>query len=152
MMLLIIPVVFFTYSEGFFSGIVSGVVVALYSSYYFFVMSNDRAVGAKFVTILLAVSAIIFMVGKLKVRDNRRFRELQKIQEDLLRAKERAEELSRTKSDFLSMMGHEIRTPVNVIIEISGITRKSSDLRKIQDCLDKIPKSILKNILILWCR
>lgn len=141
MMILIIPVVYFTYSEGFFSGMLSGVVAVLYSCYYFLGASHDRDAGAKLMTIFLAVAAIIFLVGKLKARDNRRFKELQETQENLEHAKERAEELSRTKSDFLSMMSHEIRTPINAIIGMSGIARKSDDPGKVRDCLDKIDAS-----------
>lgn len=40
-------------------------------------------------------------------------------EEELLRAKERAERLSRTKSDFLANMSHELRTPLNAIIGFS---------------------------------
>lgn len=141
MMILIIPVVYFTYSEGFFSGILSGVAAVLYSCYYFLEASHDRAAVAKLLTILMAVAVIIFLVGKLKTRDNRRFSELQETKEKLKRAKERAEEISRAKSDFFSMMSHEIRTPINAIIGMSAIARKSNDLVKVQDCLEKIDAS-----------
>ncbi len=42
-------------------------------------------------------------------------------EEELLRAKNRAERLSRTKSDFLANMSHELRTPLNAIIGFSEV-------------------------------
>ncbi len=43
----------------------------------------------------------------------------------LLRAKELAENATRTKSDFLANMSHEIRTPINAIIGLSHLMLKT---------------------------
>lgn len=75
MMILIIPVVFFTYSEGYFSGTLSGAVAVLYALYFF---SNKDALFTynaenmqKVLTIVLAVGVIILLVGKLQIRAER---------------------------------------------------------------------------------
>ncbi len=54
-------------------------------------------------------------------------------EEDLIRAKEKAEEADQLKSAFLTNMSHEIRTPLNAILgftEILGRPKLSDDLRE----------------------
>jgi signal transduction histidine kinase/CheY-like chemotaxis protein len=63
------------------------------------------------------------------------------IQEQNLRLeelKQTAEKASRAKSDFLSNMSHEMRTPMNAIIGMTSIARNSSDPERKDYCLDKI--------------
>ena len=47
--------------------------------------------------------------------------ERKKMMEELILAKERAEEANRIKSHFLSAMSHEIRTPLNPILGFTGL-------------------------------
>jgi len=58
-----------------------------------------------------------------------------KILED---AKEQAEQGSRSKSEFLSRMSHEMRTPMNAIIGMTGIAKNSDDAAMKEYCLDRI--------------
>jgi PAS domain S-box-containing protein len=57
---------------------------------------------------------------------------------DTMRA---AEAASRAKSEFLSNMSHEMRTPMNAIIGMVGIGRASDDINKKEYCLGKIEEA-----------
>ncbi len=49
--------------------------------------------------------------------------EKKKVEEELKKAKEKAEESDRLKSSFLANMSHEIRTPLNAILGFSSLIR-----------------------------
>ena len=51
--------------------------------------------------------------------------EKKRIQTELIRAKEKAEESDKLKSAFLTNMSHELRTPLNAIIGFSGLMIES---------------------------
>ncbi|GHS85425.1 hypothetical protein AGMMS49957_01500 [Synergistales bacterium] len=57
---------------------------------------------------------------------------------NLDRAREAAVSASRAKSDFLSNMSHEMRTPMNAIIGMTAIGKASPDIDRKNDCLRKI--------------
>lgn len=52
---------------------------------------------------------------------------MHRINEELLAAKEKAEESDKLKSAFLANMSHEIRTPLNAIVGFSGLLSESND-------------------------
>ena len=52
--------------------------------------------------------------------------------------KEKAENASKAKSDFLSRMSHEMRTPMNAIIGMTSIAKGSSDVTQKEYCLSRI--------------
>ncbi len=61
------------------------------------------------------------------------------IQEKLSEAKDMAIAASKAKSDFLSRMSHDIRTPINGVIGMTEIAGKHvDDPVRIKDCLEKI--------------
>lgn len=60
----------------------------------------------------------------------------------LSKAVEEAEEANRAKSDFLSKMSHDIRTPLNAIIGMTTIASSyADDKNKVIDCMKQITNS-----------
>lgn len=74
-------------------------------------------------------------------------------QNEIIRAKQAAEELARAKSEFLANMSHEIRTPMNGIIGLSKLALNQPMPDELRDYVLKIHSSsehllgILNNIL-----
>ncbi len=60
------------------------------------------------------------------------------LEKEIIRAKEQAEKSSLAKSEFLSRMSHEMRTPLNAIIGMTSIASAADNKEKKQYCLDKI--------------
>ena len=57
---------------------------------------------------------------------------------DIERAREEAEQANAAKSEFLSNMSHEMRTPMNAIIGMNTIARESGSIERKEYCLKKI--------------
>jgi len=64
-----------------------------------------------------------------------------KLKAELIAAKEQAEHLSRIKSEFLSRMTHEMKTPMNGIIGMLEIIKMNSIPEKIEKSISIIDKS-----------
>ena len=56
----------------------------------------------------------------------------------LIIAKETAEKSSRTRSEFLSRMSHEMRTPMNAIMGMTTLVKNAVEMEKRNEMLDKI--------------
>lgn len=68
--------------------------------------------------------------------------ELECRSKELREALELAEQANRAKSDFLSRMSHDIRTPMNAIVGMTEIAGNHlDDKEKVNDCLKKIDLS-----------
>ncbi|MCL1828810.1 MAG: response regulator [Oscillospiraceae bacterium] len=60
---------------------------------------------------------------------------------DLMNEKEKAQTAAKAKSDFLSHMSHEMRTPMNAIIGMAKIAGSTEDVSKLKYCLAAINTS-----------
>ena len=78
-------------------------------------------------------------VTEERQRELNRKREEEKAKQALQEAYETARRANLAKSDFLSRMSHDIRTPMHAVIGMTTIAENSlSDPEKLRDCLDKI--------------
>lgn len=61
---------------------------------------------------------------------------------ELAKARKEAVRANMAKSDFLASMSHDIRTPMNAIIGMTGIAQKNiGDVDRVEECLRKISLS-----------
>ena len=74
------------------------------------------------------------------------FRDLEAVNEQLMQAKENAENAQRTQSDFFAVMSHEMRTPLNGIITALSLNRDSTSKREQQDLL-KVAYTSANNLM-----
>ncbi len=85
----------------------------------------------------------VYMTVFIDITDVTRLRELQSKLEErtemLNAALKEAEQANMAKSDFLSRMSHDIRTPMNVIAGMTEIADSHlNDMGRVKDCLKKI--------------
>lgn len=92
------------------------------------------------VLLTLDFSALVFY---LTDKRNRKLMEQKEESNRILKeAAEEARSANKAKSDFLSHMSHDIRTPINGIMGMTEIALKNvSDTARVEDCLGKISNS-----------
>ena len=82
---------------------------------------------------VLVVMAVVFCLY---------YRMSQQQMRELDQAKQEADSANKAKSEFLSSMSHDIRTPMNAIIGMTDIAlRNMDDAARLDDCLHKIKLS-----------
>lgn len=88
-----------------------------------------------------AVGCVLILVALAFVL-TRYLRVLNAQMDALAEAREQADAASRAKSEFLSNMSHDIRTPMNAIVGMTRIARdESADEATVRRCLDTISTS-----------
>ncbi len=92
-------------------------------------------------TFLLVTACIVVILVLLLIFQEYFKRTRQQMQE-LRLAQEAAEHANKAKSEFLSNMSHDIRTPMNAIVGMTAIaTANIGDMQQVQHCLKKITLS-----------
>ena len=92
---------------------------------------TETAIGIGSFSILLCLLAAMLWYGRARKRQALL----------LAKAKQDAETANKAKSDFLSRMSHDIRTPLNGIIGMTRIAQGQDNNSKTTDCLNKIDLS-----------
>lgn len=90
----------------------------------------------------LLLSATLFVFFLYFRWSHRQLIEIKQSREAAQKAKEEAERANQAKSEFLSNMSHDIRTPMNAIVGMTAIAEANLDKpRQIKECLRKITLS-----------
>jgi len=92
-----------------------------------------------YITFILGITAGYWEVDR---RQEKYIRTLLEYQEKLQQSNEETKRANQAKSEFLSHMSHDIRTPINGIMGMVEIIKKNlDDPERIKDCLEKIDKA-----------
>ncbi|MFZ5791716.1 MAG: ATP-binding protein [Pseudomonadota bacterium] len=79
---------------------------------------------AAFAVMATLSAGLIAFIERSRAAHRRHLAVIEEQNEALHAAKERAEQLSRSKSEFLALISHELRTPLNAIIGFAELMRK----------------------------
>ena len=111
-------------------------------SYGFSYAVSDGANGSRrkylhFTYFYLDKSVIFLSVQDITEQYTKEQNQILKLQEAI----QRGDAANRAKSDFLSRMSHDIRTPMNGIIGMTYLAKRQEDQKKVREYLDKIDTS-----------
>ena len=86
--------------------------------------------------------ATVFSFGQVVFKEKEILKQQKQVNELLVKEAKLAEEANKAKSEFLSYMSHDIRTPMNGIMGMTDIALKNIENRsKVLECLKKISSS-----------
>ncbi|MBD5098338.1 MAG: response regulator [Clostridiales bacterium] len=91
---------------------------------------------------LIVLSALLLVFFKYFGITRQQLREVENARAAAEEARKEAEHANRAKSEFLSNMSHDIRTPMNAIVGMTAIaTANIDDTQQVKHCLKKITLS-----------
>ncbi len=99
------------------------------------------------ILIVLLVSGLLAVSGLLR-KTRAAERQASKLNGELQGALEQANVASRAKSQFISSMSHDMRTPMNAIMGYTAIALSQKPKGKVRECLERIDESS-KHLLLL---
>ena len=94
--------------------------------------------------IINASYAVIYIWCDITVEEQCRtelYKELTEKNEELKITAEKAEQSAQAKTEFLSRMSHDIRTPMNAIIGLTHLAKSKDDIQTVRGYLHKIDSS-----------
>ena len=94
--------------------------------------------------IINASYAVIYVWCDISIEDITRrglYRQLRLKNKELQIAAQKAESAAQAKSEFLSRMSHDIRTPMNAIIGLTHLAKGEENLQKVREYLSKMDSS-----------
>ncbi len=96
---------------------------------------TSRWTGMVFAACALALAILLIVFSKY-------FQVMREQMRELVTARQEAEHANKAKSEFLSNMSHDIRTPMNAIVGMTAIATANIDnIQQVQNCLKKISLS-----------
>ncbi|MDD3415277.1 MAG: ATP-binding protein [Lachnospiraceae bacterium] len=97
--------------------------------------------------VLVIIIVCFIMSGIMILKNSRRSQKYQLLSEQLQVAKMEADRANSAKSEFLSRMSHDIRTPMNTIINLTSLVKEEIDDKDAALCdLEKVETS---NVFLL---
>ena len=89
--------------------------------------------------IVIMLASMLVILGAMLIIVYLYYRLVQRQIKEVVVAREEAEQANLAKSEFLSSMSHDIRTPMNAIIGMTEIALKNvNDPMRVEDCLGKV--------------
>ena len=91
--------------------------------------------------IINASYAVVYVCCDITVEEQRRrmlYLQIREKNEELRMVARKAESAAQAKTEFLSRMSHDIRTPMNAIIGLTHLAREEENLSVVQEYLHKI--------------
>ena len=94
--------------------------------------------------IINASYAVVYVWCDITVEERRRkalYQEIERKNKELELSAKRAESAAQAKTEFLSRMSHDIRTPMNAIIGLTHLAKEEEDLQVVREYLHNIDTS-----------